>query len=192
MQTIGLLVQVFLYSLVNPMVIVPAIIVAFFARSTVQLLLGAAIIGVALIALSLLRGVPAGVEIILWLVPFTFVAPLIWVFAIARLLKWLRRDSATQPGSTMRRVVGGVLGAVIGSIAGGVIGSRIGSIAADIFKVSSFEGGAGFFVAFLFSLPGMIIGAIVGAIVGARQWRRAQPTAPTTTTAPPPAVPKRP
>ena len=60
------------------------------------------------------------------------------------------------------------IGVVIGAPLGGLLGALVGSLAAGIFQISSFEGGAGYYVMFFFVLPGILIGAIVGAVVTAR------------------------
>jgi hypothetical protein len=56
-------------------------------------------------------------------------------------------------------------GLVLGVILGGGLGVLIGSACVEIFKVSTFEGGAGMLVFFTFMPSGAIAGGITGAIV---------------------------
>ncbi|MGN6573159.1 MAG: hypothetical protein ACTHLO_17275 [Pseudolabrys sp.] len=52
--------------------------------------------------------------------------------------------------------------AIAGAIGGFFAGAAIGSVAATAFGVSAFEGGAGYFAAFVFGLPGGLTGFTIG------------------------------
>lgn len=173
MDLVAVIPQVILHQLISPFLFVPAIVVGWFARSRSQIIAGALAIGVASIALSLLEPLPEGARRVHILVPLIFVAPLAWAFATAALKRRVRREgrTATSAGEVARKALLLVLGVVIGGPLGGALGALIGSLAADYFRISSFEGGAGYYVAFLFVLPGVLIGAIAGAVILWR-WRR--------------------
>lgn len=165
--------QVILHQLISPFLFVPAIAVGWFARTRMQVTVGAVAVGVVSIALSFLGRMPEGASIVYVLMPLTFVSPLVWAFATAALKKKLLRDdpAATPASDVMRKAMRAVIGVVIGAPLGGALGALVGSLAADYFRISSFEGGAGYYVMFFFVLPGILIGAIVGAVVLWR-WRR--------------------
>ena len=165
--------QVILHQLISPFLFVPAIAVGWFARTRLQVIAGAVVVGIVIIALSFLRGAPHGASLVYVLMPLTFISPLVWAFATAALKKKLvRQDQAATPAADVaRKAIRAVIGVVIGAPLGGVLGALVGSLAADFFKISNFEGGAGYYVLFFFVLPGILIGAIVGAVVLWR-WRR--------------------
>ncbi len=62
----------------------------------------------------------------------------------------------------MTRLLVAVLGFGVGGAGGFVLGLVMGFGAAQIFRISCFEGACGFFAVFLFALPGLLIGAGVG------------------------------
>jgi hypothetical protein len=65
-------------------------------------------------------------------------------------------------------VIGGFAGAVLGAVAGFLVGT----LAAEVFQISGFEGQAGYFVMFLFALPGLLIGLVAGILLTLRWQRR--------------------
>lgn len=171
MDMITLLPRVLIFQLTSPWLFVPAIAVGWLARTRLQLLLGVGAIGLVSIAMTLMQHRPDSGYIVYWFMPTVFVSPLVWAFATSKLKGLLRRESpeGAPDGkrAAMRAVIGGVGGAVIGGVLGGLLGALIGSISADLFNVSNFEGQAGYYVAILFVLPGIVIGAVAGAIAGA-------------------------
>lgn len=173
MDLLAFIPQVILHQLISPVLFVPAIAVGWFARTRFQIIAGAVAIGVLTIALSFLRGLPEGASFVYILMPLTFISPLVWAFATAALKRKLgREDPAGAPAANAARsVIRAVIGIVIGAPLGGVLGALVGSLAADYFKISNFEGGAGYYVLFFFVIPGILIGAIAGAVVLLR-WRR--------------------
>ena len=173
MDLLAIIPQVILHQLISPFLFVPAIAVGWFARSRVQIIVGAVAVAVLSIALSFMRGLPAGASLVYGLMPLTFISPLVWAFATAALKRKLQGDAAaaTPAGDIARKAIRAVIGVVIGAPAGGALGALVGSLAADYFRISNFEGGAGYYVMFLYVLPGILIGAIVGAVVLWR-WRR--------------------
>jgi hypothetical protein len=74
----------------------------------------------------------------------------------------------------------GIVGLIVGAIVGGALGVGIGLAWVEIFRVSSFEGGAGMLVFLVFAPLGAILGALIGLagflIMGAR--RTAKPPGP--------------
>lgn len=173
MDLIAFIPQVILHQLISPYLFLPAIAVGWFARTRGQIVAGAVAIGIVSIALSFLQPLPEGAQRAYVLMPLVVISPLVWAFATAALKNWLRREESTAApsGSTARKALRAVIGAIIGAPAGGALGALIGSLAADYFKISNFEGGAGYYVVFLYVFPGIVIGAIAGAIILWR-WRR--------------------
>jgi hypothetical protein len=164
--------QVVLHQLASPFLFVPAIAVGWFARTRGHVVAGALAIGAISIALSFLEPLPEGARRVHALLPLVFISPLAWAFATAALKTWLRREDAKPEAGvgTARKAVRALVGAVIGAPLGGAIGALLGTVAADINQISSFEGGAGYYVAFLFVLPGIVIGTLAGAVMLWR-WR---------------------
>jgi hypothetical protein len=169
---IAIVPQVIQHQLASPFLFVPAIVVGWFARTRGQVVAGALAIGAVSIALSFLEPLPEGARRIYGLLPLVFISPLAWAFATAAFKTWLRRDDGKQApaASTARKAVRALIGVVIGAPLGGAIGALLGTVAADINQISSFEGGAGYYVAFLFVLPGIVIGMLAGAVILWR-WR---------------------
>lgn len=172
MDLLAFIPRVLLYQLTSPFLFVPAIAVGWFARTRVQIILGAVAVGCVSIALSFLQPMPEGSSLVYGLMPLTFISPLVWAFATAALKRRLQReDPAAAPAANLaRKAIRAVIGVVIGAPVGGALGALVGSLAADHFRISNFEGGAGYYVMFLYVLPGILIGAIVGAVVLLR-WR---------------------
>lgn len=61
-------------------------------------------------------------------------------------------------------ILAALLGIVFGAVIGAVGGFLAGSVIADVAEVSCFEGGCGYFAAFI-GLAGLVIGAIAGGIL---------------------------
>lgn len=173
MDLIAFIPQVILHQLISPYLFVPAIAVGWFARTRGQIVAGAAAIAIASLALSFLQRMPEGAQRAYALMPLVIISPLAWGFAIAALKKRLRANEPQTggEGGVARKVVRAIIGIVIGAPVGGALGALIGSLAADYFEISNFEGGAGYYVLFLYVFPGIVIGAIAGAIILWR-WRR--------------------
>jgi hypothetical protein len=74
----------------------------------------------------------------------------------------------------------GIVGFFVGAIVGALLGVGLGLASVTIFRVSSFEGGAGMLVYLVFLPIGAILGALIGLagflIMGAR--RTAKPPGP--------------
>lgn len=62
-------------------------------------------------------------------------------------------------------------GIVLGIVGGGVLAALTGDLWARIFHISNFEGGRGYFVAFIILPIFIIVGAILGAIMITQGWR---------------------
>ena len=161
--------QIILYQLTNPFIFVPGIVIGWLARSRAQLIGGAVLIAAIITVLSFLEPLPPGGQRVWGAIPIAVVGPLIWVFAVSALKTWMRREGEAAPSGGRLKIVRAVIGLVIGAALGAGIGLGLGFAAIEIFNISSFEGGAGYFVAFLFFVPGLLIGAIVGAVVGYRR-----------------------
>lgn len=61
-------------------------------------------------------------------------------------------------------IVAALLGILLGAVIGAVGGFLAGSVIADVAEVSCFEGGCGYFAAFI-GLAGLVVGAIAGGIL---------------------------
>jgi hypothetical protein len=61
-------------------------------------------------------------------------------------------------------IVAALLGIILGAVVGAVGGFLAGSVIADVAQVSCFEGGCGYFAAFI-GLAGLVVGAIAGGIL---------------------------
>ena len=61
-------------------------------------------------------------------------------------------------------IIAALLGIILGAIIGALVGFFAGSVIADVAKVSCFEGGCGYFAAFI-GLAGLVVGAIGGGIL---------------------------
>ncbi|WP_246696463.1 hypothetical protein [Mesorhizobium sp. SARCC-RB16n] len=61
-------------------------------------------------------------------------------------------------------IVAALLGIILGAVIGAVGGFVAGSVIADVAEVSCFEGGCGYFAAFI-GLAGLVVGAIAGGIL---------------------------
>ncbi|MBZ9853799.1 hypothetical protein LB566_08315 [Mesorhizobium sp. CA13] len=61
-------------------------------------------------------------------------------------------------------IVAALLGIILGAVVGAVGGFLAGSLIADVTDVSCFEGGCGYFAAFI-GLAGLVVGAIAGGIL---------------------------
>jgi hypothetical protein len=175
MDFIAFLPQFVLYQLTNPFIFIPGILIGWFARTRAQRVGGGVLIAIATTLLSFRVPLPAGGQHVWGAIPLAVIAPLIWVFAVAALKRWMRPGESEAPGSGRLRLVGAIIGTVIGAPLGAAIGAGLGTAAVEIFQISAREGGAGYFVMFLFVLPGIPIGAIIGAIIGYR-WAGARKT----------------
>ncbi|MBL8701660.1 MAG: hypothetical protein JNK67_24985 [Alphaproteobacteria bacterium] len=169
MQVLEVIVQVVLFDLVSPITFVPAIAVGWFAGSRGQRIGGIVLLVAVKIGLSFLEPLPEDAMRAWEALPLLAVAPAAWAFATAALRDWLRNERASDPASPRLRRARAAVGAVIGAPLGAILGGVLGMIAVDVFRISSFEGGAGYFVAFLFFLPGLAIGGILGAVLAARR-----------------------
>ncbi len=61
-------------------------------------------------------------------------------------------------------IAAALLGIILGAAVGAVGGFLAGSVIADVAEISCFEGGCGYFAAFI-GLAGLVVGAIIGGIV---------------------------
>ena len=154
------------YGLFNPIIIVAAVVVGLLVRSWRQVAVAVVLVGVALLAFSMLVRLPEGAQPVWEAAPFGLIPPAFW----ASLTFWLRRGRGTVAPPGTRRIVLLVLGMGAGGIFGAILGFLLGELYVDIAQVSSFEGLAGYTVVFLFALPGMLVGAVIGAVLG---WRAA-------------------
>lgn len=70
------------------------------------------------------------------------------------------------------------LGGVVGSLVGCIVGLMLGMLAATLLNIPDFEGQSGYFVVFLFALPGAVIGLIGGIwlVIRSRRKKAAQPS----------------
>ena len=64
----------------------------------------------------------------------------------------------------MRQVLIALLGMILGGAVGFGVGALLGLLLNDIFDISCFEGGCGYFAAFI-GLVGMVLFAIAGAVI---------------------------
>ena len=160
--------EIILYQLINPFTFVPGIVIGWLARTHTQRVVGAVAITAAITLLSLFEELPQGAQRIWGAIPLSVIAPLIWVFAVAALKHWMRPGADAAPRAGRIRFVGAVIGTVLGAPLGAAIGIGIGLAAVEIYEISAREGGAGYFVMFLFFPPGLLIGAITGAVLGYR------------------------
>lgn len=71
---------------------------------------------------------------------------------------------STEAPSVFVSVVAALLGIILGAVIGAVGGFLAGSVIADVAEVSCFEGGCGYFAAFI-GLAGLVVGAIAGGIL---------------------------
>lgn len=166
---IGIILQGLLYDLVSPFTFVPAAAIGWFARTRGQRWAGVAALTLAKVAFIFTRHFTPGAFDAVLVVAMQAIAPMVWVFGVAALRA--RFAGGSSPGE-VRPAAGrwlyGLIGAVFGAPAGGSLGALVGSIAADVMKISAFEGGAGYFVAFFFVIPGFLIGLVVGPILAMR------------------------
>lgn len=169
---ISAILQALLYDLVSPFTFVPAAAIGWFARTRGQRWAGVAVLAAASLAFVLFRGHLMSVVHIPLVAAMKAVAPMVWVFGVAALRARFAGGSPGGEAPAASRWLRGLIGAVLGAPAGGAAGALIGSIAADVFSISSFEGGSGYFVAFFFVIPGFFIGLVVGAWLAMR-WRPA-------------------
>lgn len=70
----------------------------------------------------------------------------------------------TQAPSVFVSLIAALLGIILGAAIGAVAGFFAGSVIADVTDMSCFEGGCGYFAAFI-GLAGLVVGAIGGGIV---------------------------
>lgn len=175
MDLIAFLPQIILYQLTSPFIFVPGILIGWFARTRAQLVGGGVLIAAVITLLSFLEPLPPGGQRVWGTIPLALIGPMIWVFAVSALKRWMRPGEGEAPRSDRLRLVRTLVGVVIGAPLGGAIGALVGTAAVEIFQISAREGGAGYFVMFLFVLPGIPIGAIIGAIIGYR-WSGARKT----------------
>lgn len=70
----------------------------------------------------------------------------------------------TEAPSVFVSIVAALLGIILGAVIGAVGGFLAGSVIADVAEVSCFEGGCGYFAAFI-GLAGLVVGAIAGGIL---------------------------
>ena len=176
MDLIAFLPQIILYQLISPFIFIPGILIGWFARTRAQLVGGGVLIAIVTTLLSFLQSVPAGGQYVWGAIPLAVIAPLIWVFAVSALKRWMRPGESEAPRSSRLKLVRAIIGTVIGAPLGAAIGAGLGTAAVEIFQISAREGGAGYFVMFLFVLPGIPIGAIIGAIIGYRWSGARKPT----------------
>ena len=76
------------------------------------------------------------------------------------------RDEGARPPALVY-VINAVLGILLGAVAGMLAGFLVGAVLAEVYEVSCFEGGCGYFAAAI-GLLGMVIGAILGLVVAVR------------------------
>ena len=180
MELAIVLLQSTAWSLVSPVIFVPAIFLGWFVRSWLWVLAGAVLIAVAALLLALDR-LPAGAEMVWATAPLGIVPPLLWATATFKLRRWMRERTEAEPGHVGVRVVWTAIGGLLGAAAG--VG--FGFIYADATEMSNFEGGIGYFI-FFFCLPiGALIGLVGGTLNGWRLSGRRKP-APATPAAPGP------
>ena len=70
----------------------------------------------------------------------------------------------TEAPSVGVSIVAALLGIILGAVVGALVGFFAGSVIADVAEVSCFEGGCGYFAAFI-GLAGLVVGAIGGGIL---------------------------
>jgi hypothetical protein len=80
----------------------------------------------------------------------------------------------TEAPSVFVSIVAALLGIILGAVIGALGGFFAGSVIADVAEVSCFEGGCGYFAAFI-GLAGLVVGAIVGGILAVWLVHRRRP-----------------
>ncbi len=176
MDLIAFLPQIILYQLTSPFIFVPGILIGWFARTRAQRVGGGVLIAIGITLLSFLEPLPPGGQRVWGTIPLAMIGPLIWVFAVSALKRFVRPGESEAPRSGRLKLVRAIIGTVIGAPLGAAIGAGLGTAAVEVFQISAREGGAGYFVMFLFVLPGIPIGAIIGAIIGYRWSGARKPT----------------
>ncbi|MBM3522178.1 MAG: hypothetical protein FJX57_04410 [Alphaproteobacteria bacterium] len=166
---IAIILQGLLYDLVSPFTFVPAAAIGWFARTRGQRWAGVAALTVVKVVFIITRHFTPGAFDAVLVIVTQAIAPTVWVFGVAALrARFAGGGSPGEARPSGGRWLFGLLGAVFGAPAGGALGALVGSIAADVLKISAFEGGAGYFVAFFFVIPGILIGLVVGPILAMR------------------------
>jgi hypothetical protein len=145
-----------LAGMINPVIIVPAIVIGAFARRWWQALLGAVAVAAVVFAIRSHH------------LPETVLAAAAWTSAA---FLGARRWRAGP--DTWQSVVGLAAGFILGGLFGGGAGLALGAWYVEAAQVSNFEGKSGYVVVYLFLFPGVIIGAASGAVLGWLLGRRA-------------------
>jgi hypothetical protein len=148
-----------LAGVINPLIIVPAIVIGALARRWWQALLGALVVAAAVFAIR-------------WAAfPVTVLAAAVWTSAAFLAARRWRGGADTGP--IRQSIFGLAVGFILGGLFGGGAGVALGAWYVEAAQVSSFEGKSGYVVIFLFLFPGVIIGAATGAVLGWLLGRRA-------------------
>lgn len=169
MDVVQVSIWMILGDLADPLMLVPALAMGWWARGRKVILGGVALIAVARIARSLLAPLPPGAERVLPAELLHVVAPLVISFAIFHLRRWLRSRDTAAPGSAFPRAVRTAIGGVLGACAGTALFLGLGLAVITLADIHDREGGEGYLLVFVIAPLGLLIGLVWGAVIA---WRR--------------------
>ena len=171
MEIFEAIIQGILLDVVNPLVFLPALAIGWWAPRAQMVLIGAVVLTIVQIGLSLMQPLPEGSELVWWLMPTALVAPLVLAWGAFRVRAWLRASDAAGTGGRggprlLRMATGIMLGGALG--AGLVVG--VGLLVIELGDLHDREGGEAYLLFFGVAPIGLLVGMIIGGVIG---WKRA-------------------
>jgi hypothetical protein len=157
------------WSFLNPLVFVPAIVVGWLARDVRLVIVGALAMAAISIGMSLSQPLPPGARIVYAGLATQLIAPLAIALATFKFERWLHESAGPASPQAGRRIARTILGAMLGGITGALAFGTIGLLALQFSGVGNDDYVEGATMMILGSLVGLLIGLVVGAVLG---WKR--------------------